>query len=106
MSKLRPRPQKNCFSYGWDHLDSFIQDVLSDPSFKVCCVDPAMYSIPKDEIISECISAGYTVEEREDGIYRIFDSLFFSAIRISFWFHFTLLYRHNLKHPLHPEVRK
>ena len=30
-----------------------------------------MYSIPKDEIISECISAGYTVEEREDGILNI-----------------------------------
>lgn len=71
MPRLRPRPQKSCFSYGWDHLDSFIQDVLSDPSFKVCCVDPAIYSIPKDEIISECTSAGYTVEEREDGILNI-----------------------------------
>ena len=71
MSKLRPRPQKNYPSYSWDHLDSYIQDVLSDPSFKVCCVDSALYSIPKDEIISECISAGYTVEEREDGILNI-----------------------------------
>ena len=71
MPKLQPRPQKNYPSYGWDHLDSFIQDVLSNPSFKVCCVDPTQYASPKDEIISECISAGYTVEEREDGILNI-----------------------------------
>ena len=71
MSKLRPRPQKSYPSYGWDHLDSFIQDVLSNPSFKVCHINPALYSIPKDEIISECISCGYKVEEREDGILDI-----------------------------------
>ncbi len=52
-------------------LDSFIQDVLSDPSFEVCCVDPELYAIPKNEIIAECISDGYTVEEREDGILNI-----------------------------------
>lgn len=71
MPKLQPRPQKNYPSYGWDHLDHTIQTILSDPSFKVCCVDPTLYAIPKDEIISECISAGYTVEEREDGILNI-----------------------------------
>ena len=71
MPKLQPRPQKNYPSYGWDHLDYTIQMILSDPSFKVCCVDPTLYAIPKDEIISECISAGYTVEEREDGILNI-----------------------------------
>lgn len=71
MSKLRPRPEKNYPSYGWDDLDRTIQTILSDPLFKVCHINPALYSIPKDEIISECINAGYTVEEREDGILDI-----------------------------------
>ena len=71
MSRLRPRPEKNYPSFGWDDLDSTIQTILSNPLFKVCHIDPARYSIPKDEIISECISAGYTVEEREDGILDI-----------------------------------
>ncbi|MBZ2109922.1 hypothetical protein K1I67_00770 [Streptococcus infantis] len=65
------RPEKNYPNYNWDDLDRFIQDVLSNPAFKVCCVDPKLYVISKDEIISECISAGYTVEEREDGILNI-----------------------------------
>ena len=71
MSRLRPRPQKKYPNYNWDDLDHFIHDVLSNPAFKVCCVDPALYAIPKNEIISECISAGYTVEEREDGVLNI-----------------------------------
>ena len=71
MSKLRPRPEKNYPSYGWDNLDHTIQTILSDPLFKVCHINPARYSIPKDEIISECINAGYMIEEREDGILDI-----------------------------------
>ena len=71
MSRLRPRPEKNYPNYNWDDLDSTIQTILSNPLFKVCHIDPALYSIPKDEVISECISAGYTVEEREDGILDI-----------------------------------
>lgn len=71
MSRLQPRPQKNYPNYNWDDLDRFIQGILSNPSFKVCCVDPALYAIPKNEIIAECINAGYTVEEREDGILNI-----------------------------------
>jgi len=71
MSKLRPRPQKNYPNYNWDDLDRTIQTILSDPLYKVCHIDPSLYAIPKDEIISECISAGYTVEECEDGILNI-----------------------------------
>ena len=71
MSKLRPRPHKSYPNYSWDDLDPTLQDVLSNPAFKVCCIDPTLYKIPKNEIISECISAGYTVEEREDGILNI-----------------------------------
>ena len=71
MSKLRPRPEKNYPSYGWDNLDHTIQTILSDPLFKVCHINPARYSIPKDEIISEWLNAGYMVEEREDGILDI-----------------------------------
>ena len=71
MSKLRPRPEKNYPSYGWNNLDHTIQTILSDPLFKVCHINPARYSIPKDEIISECINTGYMVEEREDGILDI-----------------------------------
>lgn len=71
MSKLRPRPQKNYPNYNWDDLDRTIQTILSDPLYKVCHIDPSLYAIPKDEIISECISVGYTVEECEDGILNI-----------------------------------
>ena len=71
MSRLRPRPEKNYPDYTWDDLDRFIQSSLRNPMFKICCVDPSLYAIPKNEIIAECISAGYTVEEREDGILNI-----------------------------------
>ena len=71
MSRLQPRPQKIYTNYNWDDLDRFIQSSLRNPLFKVCCVDTALYDIPKNEIIAECISAGYTVEEREDGILNI-----------------------------------
>ena len=67
MGKLSPRPNNKRPKYSWDELDRFLQDVLSNPTKDSVTINLSSYELPKDEIISELKSAGYSVEDPNDG---------------------------------------
>ncbi|HEL1610785.1 hypothetical protein HPA07_05750 [Streptococcus suis] len=67
MGKLSPRPNNKRPKYSWNELDRYLQDVLSNPTKDSVTINLSSYELSKDEIIAELKSAGYSVEDPNDG---------------------------------------
>lgn len=71
MSKLSPKPTRKKLDRSWKSLDSFLQNVLSDPLFDFALVDLKLYNMDKQDILSELNLIGYDVTDKNNGYLEV-----------------------------------